>query len=88
MTNIYTDQNTVVVNVSDFVKHDGYFHRVGTLFRMLHHHRQALSTDHLRFDFPDGEPISFTALDRVLEMTEWFVRWWIIILVSSLTGAV
>jgi len=68
LTNISTDQNTVVVRVSDFVKHDGYLHRIGTLFRMLHHYRKALSKANLRFDFPDGEPISFTALDRVLEM--------------------
>jgi len=68
LAKIRIDQNTLVINLGDFIKHDGYLHRIGTLFRILHHHRQALSSVSLRFELTDLPPVSFLALDRVLEM--------------------
>lgn len=54
--------------MNDFVKHDGYLHRIGTLLRILHQHRQDIREKKLIIELPDGEPISFTALDRVLQI--------------------
>ena len=68
LDNIRIDQNIFVVDLGDFVKHDGYLHRIGTLFRILHHHRHHLSSANLRFELIDLPPVSFLALDRVLEM--------------------
>jgi len=58
----------VLVVMNDFIKHDGYLYRIGTLLRILHQHRQDLRDKKLIMELPDGEPISFTALDRVLEI--------------------
>jgi hypothetical protein len=54
--------------MNDFIKHDGYLFRIPTLLRILHQYRQDIRHKKLVLELPDGEPISFTALDRVLEI--------------------
>jgi hypothetical protein len=65
---VQIDPHAVTVVVNDFIKHDGYLYRIGTLLRLLHEHRQQIRDRKLILVLPDGEPISFTALDRVLEI--------------------
>jgi hypothetical protein len=67
MSCIQVTDDAVTVGMSPFVKHDGYLHRIPTLYRALHHHRQEIQDRKLVFHLPDAEPISFSGLDKVLE---------------------
>ena len=67
MSFIKIGKDQVVVTVNDFIKHDGYLQRIGTLSRTLHAARADIKGKKLIFYFPDGEPVTYTAVDRVLK---------------------
>jgi hypothetical protein len=58
----------VIVNVTDFIKLDGYVQHLQELYRTLHDLSHELETKTVRFDFSmDCQPIRFFAFDRVFE---------------------
>jgi hypothetical protein len=60
--------NEITVNITDYVKLDGYCQHMAELYRTLHLLTQDLKTKTLRFNFAmDCQPIRFFALDRVFE---------------------
>jgi len=58
--------NEVVINVSPFVKHDGYTHRVEALFYALFSIQNDLISKQIIFEFSDCEPIKLSNFHTVI----------------------
>jgi hypothetical protein len=63
--NVTNDE--VIVQVTDYIKHDGYVHHIGPLYRTLHQLASNLETRTLRFLCLEAEPFRLVAFDRVVE---------------------
>lgn len=68
MDSVIISQDEIKVNVTDYIKLDGYCQHLQELYRTMHLLREELSYKTLRFDFAmDCQPIRFFAMDRVFE---------------------
>jgi hypothetical protein len=63
---INVTQNEVIIDVSSFVKHDGYTHRVESLFHALFSIQNDLISKQIIFVLPDCEPIKISNFHIVI----------------------
>jgi hypothetical protein len=57
----------VTVQLTDYIKHDGYVHHIPELYRTLYQLRDKINNRVLRFVSHETEPFRLVAFDRVLE---------------------
>jgi hypothetical protein len=59
--------NEVIINVSSFIKHDGYTHRVESLLHVLFSIQNDLISKQIIFVLPDLEPVKLSNFHTVIE---------------------
>ena len=64
---INVTDSEVVVQLTDYIKHDGYVHHLPELYRTLYQLRDVINTRTVRFISHETEPFRMVAFDRVLE---------------------
>jgi hypothetical protein len=64
---INVTQNEIIINVDSFVKHDGYTHRVESLFHALFSIQNDLISKQVIFVLPDCEPIKLSNFHTVIK---------------------
>ena len=63
---IHVTPTEVTIQVTDYIKHDGYTQHLLPMYRALHQIRNELSTRSLRFIFREAEPFHLVSFDNVL----------------------
>ena len=63
---VLVDDSKVIVSASEFIKHDGYTHRLNGMVRMLYNLSTDLVDKKLVFRFNDGEPIKIVAFCKIV----------------------
>ena len=58
--------DTIIVNGGHIIKHDYYLHRVPSLLYALYKIRNEINGKKIQLNFPDGEPISFSNINGVV----------------------
>lgn len=64
---INVTDSEVIVQLTDYIKHDGYVHHLPELYRTLYQISDIISTRTVRFLSQETEPFRMVAFDRVLE---------------------
>jgi len=64
---INVTDNEVIVQVTDYIKHDGYTQHLGPLYRTLHSLRDQIKSRRIRFLFREAEPIIMVSFDNVIK---------------------
>jgi len=64
---ITVTQNEVIISGDSFIKHDGYTHRVESLFHVLFSIKNDLISKQIVFDLPDCEPIKISNFYTVIK---------------------
>ena len=63
---VHITPTEVTIQVTDYIKHDGYTQHLIPLYRALHEIRHELSTKSLRFIFREAEPFKLVSFDNVI----------------------
>jgi len=64
---INVTDSEVIIQLTDYIKHDGYVHHLPELYRTLHQLTDTIQLRKVRFVSHETEPFRMVAFDRVLE---------------------
>lgn len=64
---VHVTPTEVTVQVTDYIKHDGYTQHLIPLYRALHEIRDELTTKSLRFIFREAEPFKLVSFENVVK---------------------